>query len=165
MNFLQSLQPSSSQRIDQRLFSTNNENNHNSYNNDHSTFNSILTTTNSTLSSTSTSSTSTSTSSYNHNHHHSNKILSKILPLCSNGNTIKISLVEPIIIFRGNAHEATGSFLRGVLELNLKKPTKIRKLELKFIGKTKAFFPEMVFSNDSSISMFFLEDFFFLKNV
>ncbi|CAH1760348.1 19560_t:CDS:2 [Entrophospora sp. SA101] len=73
-----------------------------------------------------------------------------ILPSRNNKNIIKIDLVEPVIIFRGSTQEATGYLLRGVLELNLKKPMKIDKLELEFIGKTKAFFPEMVFMNDSS---------------
>ncbi|CAG8642631.1 1993_t:CDS:2, partial [Acaulospora colombiana] len=50
-----------------------------------------------------------------------------------------INLVEPSIILRGNPHEAPGTFLRGQLMLNLSKPTNIRKIEIKFIGKAKTF--------------------------
>lgn len=50
---------------------------------------------------------------------------------------LSIKLVEPVIFFRGKPEEAVGCILRGDLMLHLSRPTKIRKLQLKFVGKTK----------------------------
>ena len=84
-----------------------------------------------------------------HHHHHTNSRsqtriallkLGSILPPSS--TKLQIKLVEPILYFRGNAEESVGCFLRGDLILNLIKPTKIRKIEMKFAGKMKTFWPE-----------------------
>ncbi|CAG8493377.1 10089_t:CDS:2 [Acaulospora morrowiae] len=50
---------------------------------------------------------------------------------------LEIKLVEPVIFFRGKAEESVGCVLRGDLMVHLSKPTRIRKLEMKFVGKTK----------------------------
>nr|CAG8572596.1 2397_t:CDS:2 [Entrophospora candida] len=52
-------------------------------------------------------------------------------------NDLEIKLVEPIVFFRDVPEEAVGSILRGELILHLNKPTKIKKLEMKFVGTTK----------------------------
>lgn len=81
-----------------------------------------------------------------HHHHHSNfrsqalLKLSSILPPAS--TNLQINLIEPILYFRGDTEESVGCFLRGNLILNLPKPTKIRKIEMKFVGKVKTFWPE-----------------------
>ncbi|CAB4420999.1 unnamed protein product [Rhizophagus irregularis] len=81
-----------------------------------------------------------------HHHNHSNfrsqalLKLSSILPPAS--TNLQINLIEPILYFRGDTEESVGCFLRGNLILNLPKPTKIRKIEMKFVGKVKTFWPE-----------------------
>ncbi|GBB99332.1 hypothetical protein RclHR1_03490014 [Rhizophagus clarus] len=50
---------------------------------------------------------------------------------------LELKLVEPVIFFRGKPEEAVGCVLRGDLILNLAKDTNIRKLVLKFVGKTQ----------------------------
>ncbi|CAG8700119.1 5094_t:CDS:2 [Rhizophagus irregularis] len=55
-----------------------------------------------------------------------------ILPPAS--TNLQINLIEPILYFRGDTEESVGCFLRGNLILNLPKPTKIRKIEMKFVG-------------------------------
>lgn len=81
-----------------------------------------------------------------HHHHHANfrsqtlLKLSSILPPSS--TNLQINLIEPILYFRGDTEESVGCFLRGNLILNLPKPTKIRKIEMKFVGKMKTFWPE-----------------------
>ncbi|CAG8510165.1 311_t:CDS:2 [Diversispora eburnea] len=47
---------------------------------------------------------------------------------------LDVKLVEPVIFFRGKPEEAVGCILRGDLMLHLSRPTKIKKLQLKFIG-------------------------------
>ncbi|RIA90868.1 S-antigen, C-terminal domain-containing protein [Glomus cerebriforme] len=56
--------------------------------------------------------------------------------------SLELKLVEPVIFFRGKPEEAVGCVLRGDLILNLAKETNIRKLEMKFIGKTKTLWRE-----------------------
>ncbi|CAG8694230.1 31462_t:CDS:2 [Gigaspora margarita] len=51
-------------------------------------------------------------------------------------NELIIKLIEPTIIFHG---DAPGVFLRGDLILNLNKPTNIKGIEMEFVGKTKTF--------------------------
>ena len=55
---------------------------------------------------------------------------------------LELKLVEPVIFFRGKPEEAVGCFLRGDLILNLAKEMNIRKLELKFVGRTKTLWRE-----------------------
>lgn len=55
---------------------------------------------------------------------------------------LELKLVEPVIFFRGKPEEAVGCVLRGDLILNLAKDTNIRKLEMKFVGKTKTHWRE-----------------------
>lgn len=93
------------------------------------------------------SATSSSTSS-SHQHIHNAKKnrlkslikLEGILP--SPSTNLKLDLVEPILFLRGIPQESVGCFLRGKLILNLNKPTKIKKIEMKFVGKIKTFWPE-----------------------
>ncbi|CAI2167311.1 8882_t:CDS:2 [Funneliformis geosporum] len=59
----------------------------------------------------------------------------------SSRNKLKIKLVESTIILHGSPEESLGCFLRGDLILNLTKLTKIKRLELTFLGKTKLFIP------------------------
>ncbi|RIA90869.1 S-antigen, C-terminal domain-containing protein [Glomus cerebriforme] len=84
-----------------------------------------------------------------HHHHHTNsrsqtqltlQKLSNLIPPSS--TNLQINLIEPILYFRGNTQESVGCFLRGHLILNLPKPTKIRKIEMKFVGRMKTFWPE-----------------------
>ncbi|CAG8448218.1 4689_t:CDS:2 [Diversispora eburnea] len=67
------------------------------------------------------------------------KLKEIIIPPSTN---LKINLVEPILFMRGISEESAGCFLRGELILNLSKPTKIQKIEMKFTGKMKTFWPE-----------------------
>ncbi|CAH1759666.1 3653_t:CDS:2 [Entrophospora sp. SA101] len=62
--------------------------------------------------------------------------------LFSSSTCLKIKLMEPALFLRGNPQESLGCFLRGELILILDKPTKIKKLDLKFNGKSKTFWPE-----------------------
>ncbi|CAG8559341.1 9847_t:CDS:2 [Acaulospora morrowiae] len=62
--------------------------------------------------------------------------------IISSSSNLKINLVEPILFIRGSPQESTGCFLRGELCLNLSKPMKIKKIEMKFVGKLKTFWPE-----------------------
>ncbi|CAG8812958.1 25847_t:CDS:1, partial [Gigaspora rosea] len=89
-----------------------------------------------------------STPSSLHHHIHYDK-KSKLKSLISlNGiippstNNLQLELVEPILSLRGIPQESVGCFLRGKLILNLNKPTKIKKLEMKFVGKIITFWPE-----------------------
>ncbi|CAG8459748.1 15692_t:CDS:1 [Funneliformis mosseae] len=59
----------------------------------------------------------------------------------STKNKLKIKLVESTIILHGSPEESLGCFLRGELILNLAKLAKIKRLELKFLGKIKLFIP------------------------
>ncbi|RGB23421.1 hypothetical protein C1646_677127 [Rhizophagus diaphanus] len=56
--------------------------------------------------------------------------------------SLELKLVEPVIFFRGKPEEAVGCVLRGDLILNLAKDTNIRKLVMKFVGKTKTHWRE-----------------------
>jgi hypothetical protein len=83
-----------------------------------------------------------------HYHNHTNSRLqaqlalfkSSIIPTSS--TNLQINLIEPTLYFRGDSEESVGCFLRGNLILNLPKPTKIRKIEMKFVGKLKTYWPE-----------------------
>src|SRR5204863_6345478 len=55
---------------------------------------------------------------------------------------LELKLVEPVVFFRGKPEEAVGCDLRGDLILNLAKEMNIRKLELKFVGRTKTLWRE-----------------------
>lgn len=66
----------------------------------------------------------------------SNDILSR-----TSRNKLYIKLVEPTIILHGSPEDSLGCFLRGELILNLTKPTKIKKIELTFLGKIRLFIP------------------------
>ncbi|CAG8590510.1 7739_t:CDS:2 [Paraglomus occultum] len=55
---------------------------------------------------------------------------------------LDIQLVEPVISFRGGPREAIGCFLRGDLIIHLQKPTKVKCIELKFMGREKIGFSE-----------------------
>ncbi|CAG8499565.1 9694_t:CDS:2 [Acaulospora colombiana] len=55
---------------------------------------------------------------------------------------LEIKLVEPVIFFRGKAEESVGCVLRGDLLVHLSKPTRIRKLEMKFSGVAKTHWKE-----------------------
>ncbi|CAG8836075.1 5184_t:CDS:1, partial [Racocetra persica] len=89
---------------------------------------------------------STTSSSHQHVHYaKKNKLkslikLEGILPPSS--TNLKLDLVEPILFLRGIPQESVGCFLRGKLILNLSKPTKIKKIEMRFVGKIKTFWPE-----------------------
>ncbi|RHZ70870.1 hypothetical protein Glove_265g30 [Diversispora epigaea] len=54
-------------------------------------------------------------------------------------NELIIKLVEPSILLRGDPQEASGTYLRGHLILNIIKSINIKKLKIKFYGKTKTF--------------------------
>ncbi|RIB10597.1 hypothetical protein C2G38_2205662 [Gigaspora rosea] len=89
----------------------------------------------------------TTPSSLHHHIHYDKK--SKLKSLISlNGiippstNNLQLELVEPILFLRGIPQESVGCFLRGKLILNLNKPTKIKKIEMKFVGKIITFWPE-----------------------
>jgi hypothetical protein len=55
---------------------------------------------------------------------------------------IDIQVVEPVISFRGGPEEAIGCFLRGNLMIHLQKATKVKRIELKFLGTEKMCFAE-----------------------
>ncbi|CAG8598886.1 16033_t:CDS:2, partial [Acaulospora colombiana] len=76
------------------------------------------------------------------------KPLAKIAEMIHLSSSLKINLVEPVLFMRGNPQESLGCFLRGELCFNLSKPTKIKKIEMKFIGKLKTFWPEGKISHD-----------------
>ncbi|CAI2176192.1 4534_t:CDS:2 [Funneliformis geosporum] len=46
------------------------------------------------------------------------------------------------ITWKGDSDESVGSFLRGELILNLSNPTRIRKIDMRFTGRMKTFWPE-----------------------
>jgi hypothetical protein len=56
-------------------------------------------------------------------------------------NKLYIKLIEPTIILHGSPEDSLGCFLRGELKLKLAKPTKIKKIELTFLGKIRLFIP------------------------
>ncbi|CAH1760270.1 10989_t:CDS:2 [Entrophospora sp. SA101] len=82
---------------------------------------------------------SVTTFTSNNNNSISQKNNSKLFFSSTN---LKIKLLEPNLFLRGNSRESLGCFLRGELILILNKPTKIKKLELKFNGSSKTFWPE-----------------------
>ncbi|RHZ79546.1 hypothetical protein Glove_144g25 [Diversispora epigaea] len=81
----------------------------------------------------------------NHHHHHNSNHVhnnhnndNNDHDQCDKSKSrLDVKLVEPVIFFRGKPEEAVGCILRGDLVLHLSQPTKIKKLQLKFIGKTK----------------------------
>lgn len=92
---------------------------------------------------------SSTESSFPHKHHHTHDndktkyYLSKfrnIIPQSS--SNLQISLIEPILYFQGNPEESLGCFMRGELIMNLSKPTKIKRIEMKFIGRMKTYWPQ-----------------------
>src|SRR5436309_14278776 len=56
-------------------------------------------------------------------------------------NKLRINLIESTIILHGSPEDSLGCFMRGELILNLTKPTKIKKIELTFLGRIKLFIP------------------------
>lgn len=78
----------------------------------------------------------------NHHAKFRSPLLKLIRILYPSSENLQIKLVEPVLYFRGDSDESVGSFLRGELILNLSKPTKIRKLEMRFTGTLKTFWPE-----------------------
>ncbi|KAG9304873.1 hypothetical protein G9A89_010735 [Geosiphon pyriformis] len=64
---------------------------------------------------------------------------------------LKIQVAEPIIFFRGGPQEAVGTVLQGNLVLTLAKPTKIKRIDMKFVGKSKSFWPEGLTQNKSDV--------------
>ncbi|CAG8572132.1 2681_t:CDS:2 [Cetraspora pellucida] len=91
-------------------------------------------------------STLTTSSSHQHIHYAKKNRLKSLIKLEGifppPSTNIKFHLVEPILFLRGIPQESVGCFLRGKLILNLNKPTKIKKIEMKFVGKIKTFWPE-----------------------
>ncbi|PKC70841.1 hypothetical protein RhiirA1_322778, partial [Rhizophagus irregularis] len=57
-------------------------------------------------------------------------------------SNLQIRLIEPILYFQGNPEESLGCFMRGELIMNLSKPTKIKRIEMKFIGRMKTYWPQ-----------------------
>jgi hypothetical protein len=74
--------------------------------------------------------------------------------------SLELKLVEPVIFFRGKPEEAVGCVLRGDLILNLARDTNIRKLEMKFVGKTKTHWREGKFFIIYKFFLFFFYFFF-----
>ncbi|GBB98855.1 hypothetical protein RclHR1_03340016 [Rhizophagus clarus] len=100
-------------------------------------------------SSLSSSSISSTEISFPHNHHHThdnekaNYYLSKFRKIISQSSSeLQIKLIEPILYFQGNPEESLGCFMRGELIMNLSKPTKIKRIEMKFIGRMKTYWPQ-----------------------
>ncbi|KAG9294087.1 hypothetical protein G9A89_015497 [Geosiphon pyriformis] len=69
----------------------------------------------------------------------------------STSTSLQIRVTEPIIFFRGSSQEAVGTILRGELVLTLAKPTKIKKIDMKFVGKSKTFWPEGIGKNKNEL--------------
>ncbi|RIA83177.1 hypothetical protein C1645_834210 [Glomus cerebriforme] len=63
--------------------------------------------------------------------------------LSHTSNKLKIKLIESTIILHGSPEDSLGCFLRGELILNLTKPTKIKKIELTFLGKIRLLIPRV----------------------
>jgi hypothetical protein len=98
-------------------------------------------------SSSSSSSSISSTELHKHYHIHDNEktkyYLSKFRNIISQSSSnLQIKLIEPILYFQGNPEESLGCFMRGELIMNLSKPTKIKRIEMKFIGRMKTYWPQ-----------------------
>src|SRR4051812_23613507 len=100
-------------------------------------------------SSSSSSSISSTESPFPHKHHHfhdndkAKYYLSKFRKVISQSSSnLEIKLIEPILYFQGNPEESLGCFMRGELIMNLSKPTKIKRIEMKFIGRMKTYWPQ-----------------------
>ncbi len=85
-------------------------------------------------------------------------------PVCSgNGVACHIILAEPVIFLTGLDHDgttrdsssnATGSILRGKLQLNVTKSAKIKTITLKFTGRARTEWPEGMFNAKRACSIF-----------
>ncbi|CAB4374086.1 unnamed protein product [Rhizophagus irregularis] len=92
---------------------------------------------------------SSTESSLPHKHHHTHDnekakyYLSKFRNIIlQSSSNLQIRLIEPILYFQGNPEESLGCFMRGELIMNLSKPTKIKRIEMKFIGRMKTYWPQ-----------------------
>src|SRR4051794_36368762 len=79
-----------------------------------------------------------------HEHHDKPKLkyFSKIREIISQSCNLQIKLIEPILYFQGIPEESLGCFMRGELIMNLAKPSKIKRIEMKFFGRMKTYWPQ-----------------------